>query len=113
MASSPHSTPIGAKFSVPSSAIVVTIVSTIIKGSSHQVDRRRHKRAVRVAVPRHRFARPVHAVPAVGAGRQLSGPRPIAVQETIEQCVAILGGRRFRVELYADNGMLAMLDRHD
>src|SRR5689334_24117983 len=82
MRSSPHSTPIGAQFTVPSAATVVTIDSTIMR-SANLLDRRRHER--RALVVRRAPHRPAQVVAgAVGARRQAVEAGGVAAQEALD-----------------------------
>src|ERR1051325_848781 len=104
MRSSPHSTPIGAQFTVPSAATVVTIDSTIMGGLAHLLDRRRHERRALVVWPPPPRATQVVGR-AVGARRQLVEPRRIAMQEPFDQRVAMVRRRGLGMKLHADDRM--------
>src|SRR5262245_4932022 len=117
MAASPHSTPIGAQLTVPSSATVVTIVSTITGRSPHQIDGRRNERVARL-VPacspwRRRAGRLVNAFAPVGARREALALRARTVEKAAQHGVSVFGRRRFRMELHTDDRVDPVLDRHD
>ena len=49
----------------------------------------------------------------IGRERQRPGRRRDAVQEVIDQAIAVLGEHRLGMELHAVDRMLAVLDGHD
>ena len=98
-------------FTAPAASTVVTIVSTNHLPDPAPPAAARTASRSSSGVPQ--AGAPSVAPAAVGARRQRQTARSAALQEPIDHRVAVMRGRRLRMELHAHDRMLPVLHRHD